>query len=145
MNNTSRFGSRTGSVRSKIVWIRLKIAVLAPIPKAMETIAIAMNAGDRKKPRSAYRTSASMVCKTQPTPRSCTFYKLKAPRAQEAPFPGDNAAQQAAIGQSYWARNASSGEIKLARMAGTIDASSADSPSARIAATVTAGLYGFMP
>ena len=43
------------------------------------------------------------------------------------------------------ARNASSGEIKLARMAGTIDASNADSPSAMTAAIVTAGLYGFIP
>jgi hypothetical protein len=37
-------------------------------------------------------------------------------------------------------RNASSGEIKLARMAGTTDASSADNPSVTTAVMVIAGL-----
>ena len=45
----------------------------------------------------------------------------------------------------YSTRNASSGEIKLARSAGINDATNADSPSVTTAASVTAGLYGFMP
>lgn len=45
----------------------------------------------------------------------------------------------------YSARNASSGEIRLARKAGMRDASIADNPSARTAPTVTTGLYGFIP
>jgi hypothetical protein len=49
-------------------------------------------------------------------------------------------------GQSgYSIRNASSGEIELARIAGATDASNADNPSTAMAAIVTGGLYGFMP
>ena len=46
---------------------------------------------------------------------------------------------------SHSARNASSGEIRLARNAGISDATSAENPSARTAANVTTGLYGFIP
>jgi hypothetical protein len=45
----------------------------------------------------------------------------------------------------YSARNASSGETKLARNAGINDAIRADNPSASAATKVTTGLYGFMP
>ena len=45
----------------------------------------------------------------------------------------------------YSARNASNGEIKLARKAGTKDATSADNPSTMTATSVTTGLYGLMP
>jgi hypothetical protein len=45
----------------------------------------------------------------------------------------------------YSSRNASSGEIKLARSAGINDAANADNPSVTTAPSVTAGLYGFMP
>jgi hypothetical protein len=47
--------------------------------------------------------------------------------------------------QPYSARNASSGEIELARNAGIKDAAKADNPSAATAIAVTTGLYGFMP
>jgi hypothetical protein len=40
----------------------------------------------------------------------------------------------------YSARNASNGEIELARRAGTKDATSADTPSARTAVSITTGL-----
>jgi len=49
------------------------------------------------------------------------------------------------ISPSIRERKAFSGEIRLARKAGTSDATSADNPSAMTAAIVTAGLYGFMP
>ena len=42
-------------------------------------------------------------------------------------------------------RNASNGEIKLARKAGMRDANIADNPSARTATDVTTGLYVFIP
>jgi hypothetical protein len=45
----------------------------------------------------------------------------------------------------YSARNASSGEIKLARNAGINDAAKADNPSVTTATNVTTGLYGFRP
>jgi hypothetical protein len=45
----------------------------------------------------------------------------------------------------YSARNASSGEIKLARMAGKMDASRPDKPSTTMATIVTMGSYGLMP
>src|ERR1700756_801992 len=52
--------------------------------------------------------------------------------------------QVPSIGQSrYSLRNASNGEIKLARIAGTMDASSADNPSTAMAAAVTKGPSGF--
>ena len=46
-------GSRTGSGRSTSVLRMLKIAVLAPIPRASDSTAVAANAGVRRKPRSA--------------------------------------------------------------------------------------------
>jgi hypothetical protein len=46
-NTTSLFGSRTGSVRNRIAFTRLKIAVFAPIPSASERIATNANAGER--------------------------------------------------------------------------------------------------
>jgi len=42
-------------------------------------------------------------------------------------------------------RSTLNGEVKLARKAGTKDAPNADNPSAKTAASVTAGLYGLMP
>ena len=45
----------------------------------------------------------------------------------------------------YSARNASDGEIKLARTAGTMDASSADDPSARMAANGHRRIVGIHP
>ena len=45
----------------------------------------------------------------------------------------------------YSTRNASSGEIELARSAGINDAAKPDNPSVKTAASVTAGLYGLMP
>src|SRR6185312_5589493 len=46
---------------------------------------------------------------------------------------------------NHSARNASKGEIELARRAGIKDAANADNPSATTAINVTAGLYGFKP
>lgn len=45
----------------------------------------------------------------------------------------------------YCARNASTGEIRLALSAGTSEATSPDNPSAATAADVTEGLNGFTP
>ena len=45
-SSTSCSGSRTGSWRSISVLIRLKIAVLAPMPSARERMATAVNAGE---------------------------------------------------------------------------------------------------
>jgi hypothetical protein len=47
--------------------------------------------------------------------------------------------------RSYSARNASTGEMRLVRSAGTREATNADSPSAATAADVTEGLNGFTP
>ena len=47
--------------------------------------------------------------------------------------------------QAYSARSASNGEIKLARIAGIKDATSAENPSVRTASKITTGLYGFIP
>jgi hypothetical protein len=46
---------------------------------------------------------------------------------------------------AYSARNASTGEMRLVRSAGTSEATSADSPSAATATDVTEGLNGFTP
>ena len=43
------------------------------------------------------------------------------------------------------ARNASSGEMELARSAGITDAASADNPSITTAASITMGSYGLTP
>jgi hypothetical protein len=45
----------------------------------------------------------------------------------------------------YSVRNASAGEIRLARNAGMSDATSADKPSVRTATRITTGSYGFSP
>ena len=45
----------------------------------------------------------------------------------------------------YSDRNASIGEIELARSAGINEAANADNPSVIAAAARTAGSYGFMP
>ena len=45
----------------------------------------------------------------------------------------------------YSVRSASTGEIELARRAGTSAAASADNPSAATAPMVTTGLNGFVP
>ena len=46
---------------------------------------------------------------------------------------------------SYSARNASTGEMRLVRSAGTREATTADNPSAVTATDVTEGLNGFTP
>ncbi len=48
-------------------------------------------------------------------------------------------------GSTYSSRNASDGEIKLARNAGISAATNADNPSAAIAAAVTPAWNGFIP
>ena len=47
--------------------------------------------------------------------------------------------------RGYSPRKASNGDMRLARMAGTIAATMADDPSVTMAAMVTNGLYGFIP
>jgi len=46
-------GSVTGSERSRMPWISVKIAVLAPMPSASVTIAVSVNPGDLRNCRSA--------------------------------------------------------------------------------------------
>jgi hypothetical protein len=50
-NSTRRPGSRTGSGRSKRAFTRLKMAVLAPIPRASVSTTAAVKAGLRRNER----------------------------------------------------------------------------------------------
>ena len=50
---TSRSGSRYGSGRSRTAFTTLKIAVLAPMPSARVSTAIAVNPGERASCRTA--------------------------------------------------------------------------------------------
>ena len=54
---TNCSGSFTGSFRSRIWSISVKIAVLAPIPRASDKMATAANSGLRRRPRRARRRS----------------------------------------------------------------------------------------
>jgi len=58
---TSCSGCDTGSLRSSIWSIRVKIAVLAPMPRASERIATLAKSGLRRSPRSASRMSLRAV------------------------------------------------------------------------------------
>src|SRR6476660_3126687 len=57
---TSRSGSATGSFRSSIWSMSVKMAVLAPMPRARDRIATSANSGLRRSPRTARRRSARM-------------------------------------------------------------------------------------
>ncbi len=54
---TSSSGALTGSLRSRTWSIRVKIAVLAPIPRASDRMATMAKSGLRRSPRSARRRS----------------------------------------------------------------------------------------
>ena len=54
---TSSSGALTGSLRSRIWSISVKIAVFAPIPSASDRMATAAKSGLRPSPRNARRTS----------------------------------------------------------------------------------------
>ena len=56
-NNTNCFGCFTGSFRSRSASITLKMAVLAPIPRASERMATPVKAGLRRNIRNANRKS----------------------------------------------------------------------------------------
>src|SRR5580698_6144563 len=57
---TRRAESRYGKGRSRTAWITLKMAVLAPTPRAVARTAAAINPGLRRKVRRAKRRSASI-------------------------------------------------------------------------------------
>ena len=50
-------GAATGSVRNSTAFMRLKIAVLAPMPSASVAMAAQANPGVRRDERTAYLTS----------------------------------------------------------------------------------------
>src|SRR5690606_8108732 len=56
----SRAGSRNGSGSSRTAWTRLKMALVAPMPRPSVAIAVAAKTGERCNARSAARTSAHM-------------------------------------------------------------------------------------
>jgi YD repeat-containing protein len=56
-----RSGSRNGSGRSRVASTTVKIAVVAPTPRASVRIATALNAGWRRSRRVAYRRSCRSV------------------------------------------------------------------------------------
>ena len=53
LKRTSCSGALTGSIRSNTSSTRVKIAVLAPMPSAIEITATAVNNGERVRPRQA--------------------------------------------------------------------------------------------
>src|SRR5256885_1487414 len=61
MNSTSLSGSFTGIDRSITESIRLKIAVLAPMPRARDATAITVNSGLRRKSRAPWTRSRAKI------------------------------------------------------------------------------------
>src|SRR4029077_19035278 len=59
--NTRRSGFLYGSGRRRTALVTLKIAVLAPIPRAMVRMAVAAKTGLLRRVRSAYRMSRSSM------------------------------------------------------------------------------------
>src|SRR5215203_1191092 len=57
---TSSSGFFTGSLRSRIWSINVKMAVFAPIPSDSDRMATVANRGLRRSPRKAYRRSAKI-------------------------------------------------------------------------------------
>src|SRR5882762_4159503 len=60
-SDTSRSGFSTGMGWKKTALTTVKIAVLAPMPRASVTTATMVNPGDLRKPRNAYRMSCPML------------------------------------------------------------------------------------
>src|SRR5438445_12332567 len=108
----------------------LKTALVAPTPSARDSTAVRVNPGRRRNSRAAY-------CKSDASECICN--------AIDARSPGRLGQRWRRPGGLSYTRNASSGEIELARSAGIKDAANAEDPSVTTAASVTTGLYGFMP
>src|SRR5688572_16577588 len=68
VTRTSCFGSLTGSSRSSTWSTSVKMAVFAPIPSAIDRMATAVNTGALRRPRHAYRMSASTCVMTEGPP-----------------------------------------------------------------------------